>query len=189
MCELREFLKANPVSRTLRPLREPERAGLAACRLPPEVADFLKTYGLSTFHAGFFGTTLPEWHFDTLSEWGLKGRECFAFLKTALGGLFYYRKGKIYRLNPFTGNAVKSDLSFGAYMNLLLTMDAILEACYLDVYQARITDDLLQYDEIYALVPALPLGGSLETSRLETVKMREHLALLAQLYNNKARVI
>lgn len=42
----------------------------------------------------------------------------------------------------------------------------------------------LEQDEIYAIIPSLPLGGGQETSKLEVVKMREHLAILSELYGN-----
>lgn len=36
------------------------------------------------------------------------------------------------------------------------------------------------------LVPALPLGGSFESSKLQPGKMFEHLSILAELYGNQA---
>ena len=74
-------------------------------------------------------------------------------------------------------------------MNLMLTSDSILESCYFDIYEKHKTGNQLQYDEIYALLPALPIGGSFETSKYEVVKMREHLGFLAQLFGNQVRKI
>jgi hypothetical protein len=110
-------------------------------------------------------------------------------MRTALGGVAFWKRGNIFQLNPFTGNVIKHDLEFCEFMNLWLTTDAALESDYFDVYQKGKMNRSLQYDEIFALVPALPLGGSFETSKLEVVKMYEHLTFLAQLFNNKAKVI
>jgi hypothetical protein len=49
------------------------------------------------------------------------------------------------------------------------------------VQTARATAGPLEWDEMYTFVPALALGGSVESSKLERVKAREQLTLLAQL--------
>jgi hypothetical protein len=187
MCELTDFIKTNPRTGKIREFTISELEVLNEYDMPEEIRDFLKREGLSEYRDHFFCTVLPQWYSETLSEWGFNGKQCFAFMKTALGGLFFYHKGKIYRLNPLTGNAVKSDFDFCMFMDILLTMDSILEACYVDIFEKYRTAAVPAYDEIYALVPALPIGGSFETSRYEIVKMHEHLGFLAQLFDNKAK--
>lgn len=187
MCNLDEFFATYPLTRRLRAFDAQDLEQLATYKLPADIQEFLKTEGLATYYEDFWWTTLPQYHFQTFSEWGLHGKSCYAFLRTALGGLLYYSKGKINRLDPYSGSVVKYNLDFCTYMNGLLTIDTSLEATYFDVYKKGRTAQLLEYDEIFALVPALPLGGSLETSRLEVVKMHEHLAFLAQLFGNKVR--
>lgn len=189
MCDLSEFLDANPRSRKLGAFSSEAMLRLAEYRMSSDISQFLQAEGVSSYHDNFYWTTLPQDHFQTLSHWGLPGEQCFTFLRTSLGGLFFWKKNKIYRLNPFTGYVVKSDFDFCEFMNLSMTMDSTLESNYFDIYQRGAANRLLNYDEIFALVPALPLGGSFESSKLEVVKMNEHLALLAQLFNNKTKMI
>lgn len=47
--------------------------------------------------------------------------------------------------------------------------------------------EALPPEQILALVPALPFGGSLDTSRVEPVDMKVHLHLLAQMTGGKAK--
>ncbi len=189
MCDLNDFLETNPRSRKSRPYDNKEIALLVESKAPSDIFGFLKEEGYMTYHDDFFSTTMPQDHFQTFSEWGLNGKECFAFLKTAFGSLCYCYKDKIFQLDPVSGNVYKGRFRFCKFMNLLATMDSFLEACYFDIYQKIEKKQVLRSDEIYAFVPALPLGGSLEGSKLEVVKIREHLSILAQLFEGKARKI
>jgi hypothetical protein len=189
MNELDDFYTANQPIRKMRDFNQEELTQLNSYDMPIEIKTFLVEQGLVAYKNNFFVTTLPQWHIETLSTWGLKGKECFSFMKTVFGGLIYYSKGKIYRLNPFTGRVLKGNFEFIDYMNLTLTSEATLEGCYYEIYEKYKLNTPMQADEIYAVVPALPLGGSFETSSYEVVKMREHLAFLAQMYDNKINML
>ena len=190
MCDLKDFIEANQPVRRIHAFDEQSLSALSRDKVPVDIIEFLGQEGLSTYRDDFFWTTLPQDHFQTLTEWGLPGKQCFAFLKTAFGGLFFLKNDKIYRLDPFSGYLIESDFDLCTFLNLVLIMDLTLEACYFDIYQNHQNHRLnqpLQEGEVYGLVPALPLGGSFETSAIEVVKMHEYLAFLAQLFNNKVR--
>lgn len=189
MCNLSDFLAANPRSRKLGSFKQEDCLLLGKQKIPSDIVGFLQTEGICTYRDDFLWTALPLDHFQTLSAWGLPGEQCFVFMRTSLGGLIFWRRDKIFQLNPFTGNVIENDLNFCEFMNLWLTTDAAMESDYFDVFQRGKRGRLLENDEIFALVPALSLGGSLETSGLEVVKIREHLAFLAQLFNNNAKII
>ena len=186
MCDLIDFFNANP-GRRIRSFSENELSVLWDFKIPVDILEFLQTQGFSTYRDHFFSTTLPQKHFKLFSEWGLDGKDCFAFFKTALGSLCFYKKGKIFQIDPISGSLYKGRFEFCDFMNLLVPMDSFMESCYFDIYQKIPNKKVLAEDEMYALTPALPLGGSLETSRFEVVKFQEHLGFLAQLYNNKIR--
>lgn len=189
MNELEEFYKANQPIRKIMEFSQAELVQLDSYDIPMEIKSFLVNQGLATYKNNFYTTTLPQWHMETLSNWGLKGNECFSFMNTAFGGLFFYCDGKINRLNPFTGTVLTSNFNFLKYMKFVLTSESTLEGCYFDIYEKYKLNSPKLADEIYAVVPALPIGGSFETSSYEVVKMREHLVFLAQLYDNKVRVL
>ena len=189
MCDLTDFFERNPLSRKIKSFDEEEIFLLTKYNLPVEIAGFLKLQGLSTYSDDFFWTTLPQEHFQTFSEWGLNGKQCFAFLKTALGSLCYFYKGKIYQLEPISGSVYKGRFDFYNFMNLLVPMDAFMESAYFDIYQKRKSNTKLKQDEIYGFFPALALGGSFESSEIKIVNFNEHLSFLAQANGNKAKKI
>lgn len=185
MCDLADFLAAHPKSKKIGTFNESDLSDLEKKKIPSDLIEFLRNEGISTYHNDFFCTTLPQEHFKTLSEWGLKGEDCYTFLKTAFGSLCFLNKSKVFQLDPFYGYLFKGRFDFCKFMNLLAPMDSFMEGCYFDVYQKIKKKQTLAPEEIYALTPALPLGGSFETSHFEVVKMREHLGFLAQLFDNK----
>lgn len=189
MCDLTKFYKYNPRSRNVGLFSEHTLSLLSKLKIPPDIIKFLQDEGLTTYCDDFFYTTLPQDHYQTFSEWGLNGKDCFAFLKTAFGSLCFYKKGKIFQLDPISGYLYKGRFQFCEFMNLLVTMDSFMESCYFDIYQKIEKKQTLANDEMYALVPALPLGGSFETSRIEIVKMQEQHSFLAQLFGNKTKIM
>jgi len=189
MCELDEFFQDNPITRKNYSFDAQSLLALEDLDIPDDIVQFLKEQGYSTYRDDFLATTLPQEHFQTLSEWGLDGDRCFTFLRTAFGSLCFCYTGKIFQLDPISGYVYKGIFEFCDFMNMLVTMDAFMESNYFDVYQKIKKSPAIGYDEIYALFPAIPLGGSFETSAYEVVKMREHLGFLAQLFGNKAKVL
>lgn len=169
----------------------PEERQTLGKQVPEGVLQFLEREGLSSYGENFLWTTLPDDHRESLSDWGLKGQQAQAFLRTAFGALIFYYREKFHYLDPLQGRRVEMTGDFYLLLNYMLNLDAILEpAFFIDQFQAHKEQAArLQPDEVLAFAPALPLGGTFETASVEIVKMREHLALLAQLFDNKATKI
>ncbi|NTU58399.1 MAG: DUF1851 domain-containing protein [Chlorobiaceae bacterium] len=187
MYSIFEFLEKHPRNRGITPLDTEASSRLLKCNAPEAVASFLHHEGVSAYHDDFFFTTMPDDHFETLSAWGLNGTHCFAFLRTAFGSIIYSYNGLIFQLDPISGYVYSGQFDLFDFLNLLATMDSFLESTYFDIYQQVKKNETLGFDEVYALTPPLPLGGSFESSHFEIVKMREYLAVTARLYGNKAR--
>src|SRR5215510_10737440 len=120
MCDLKDFIEANQPIRKIHSFDDQSLSALSGYKTPADIIEFLRQEGLSTYRDDFFWTTLPQDHFQTFTEWGLPGKQCYAFLKTAFGGLFFVKKDKTYRLDPFSGYVIESDFDFCAFMNLVL---------------------------------------------------------------------
>ena len=187
MCDISKFLVANPRTRKIGVIDESISKNLLKNGVPPDIIAFLMQEGIASYRDDFFCTTNPQDYHQTLSEWGLKGADCHTFLKTAFGSLCFSLKGKIFQLEPINGYLFKGLFDFCDFINLLVPMVSFMEGSYFDIYQKIEKRQPLASDELYGLVPARPLGGSLETSNFEVMKAREHLSILAQLFNHKAR--
>jgi hypothetical protein len=182
-----KFRARHPKEKQLGNFSDSELATLDK-KLPADIINFLKEEGRASYSNNTLWTIHPAEFHEILSDWGLDGNKCYAFIRTAFGGCIYYTKKKFYSFDSLTG--IINNLNDDVYtlMSVYLTFDFLLhDTWHLQYLENRTDLPAIQADEIYGLVPALSFGGSFETSALEVVKMREHLAFLAELFDNKVQ--
>jgi len=158
-------------------------------KVPEELLQFLKQEQKSVYGDGFFWTVSPKDFHDTFTNWGLDGENCFAFLRSSFGCIAFYSADKYYVLNPHLGLCTTiSGNSFNVVFNLILCNTTSISTGFFYDLHLKYKDTLqeLQADEIYTLVPSIPLGGDRQTSKIEIVKIDVQLDILAQLYNHRA---
>jgi hypothetical protein len=187
MTDITEFLTKHPLDRRTGQFAKDELEAYKD-KLPQELYEFLEQEQKSVYGNGFFRTVSPKDFHDVLNNWGLDGKNCHAFLRSSFGCVEFFSKDKYYRFNPHLGIAnanCPNDLDF--LLNAVLTNTTNLEIgfCYDLHFKHHAALPELRDDEMYALVPAVPLGGSKETSRIEVVKMDVQLDILAQLYDHR----
>jgi hypothetical protein len=157
-------------------------------KIPEELFQFLEQEQKSVYGNGFFWTVSPKDFHEIFSNWGLDGQNCYAFLKSSFGCIEYFYNNKYYRFNPHLGIAnanCPNDLDFLLNEVLVNTTNLEIGFCYDLHLKYKDALNKINEDEIYTLVPSIPLGGSKETSRIEVVKMDVQLDILAQLYNHE----
>lgn len=152
-------------------------------KLPDELLDVFAITGLRSFGDGFLWFCNPEYFAPVIDEWLPERPECTVFARSAFCDLWlwdgsqcwlldvHYARLVAYRAPPllifnyiFTEEAILTDL---------LSFDSFKEVCGRVGHPA--------WDEMYAYVPAIVLGGSLDrTDTIERVKLREHLSFLCQ---------
>ncbi len=187
MTDITEFLDKHPLDRRAGQFAKDELESYKD-KLPQELYEFLEQEQKSVYGNGFFRTVSPKDFHDVLDNWGLDGKNCLAFLKSSFGCIAYYHNEKYYVLNPhialdttITGNIF--DMAFNV---ILSNTTSLSVGFYYDLHlQHHAALPKLRDDEMYTLVPAIPFGGSKETSRIEIVKMEVQLDILAQLYDHK----
>lgn len=112
--------------------------------------------------------------------------------RSAFGDLFVLDntpkkvKGYHYSRTFWTVLACYSDVLTGTddpnwFFGRTLTSEDMVVADRSIVRAARASAGALSWDEMYTFVPALALGGSVESSKVERVKAREQLVILSQL--------
>lgn len=159
--------------------------------LPDAIVEFLQTEGICSYANNFMWTASPYDYHQALSAWGLKGIKCFTFFRSAFGACIYFHKNEYFYLDPIEGRILSLDDDAYMLLNYSLTMDIILNNGFFKDYFDNIKADtqLLNVDLSFSFNPAIPLGGSFETSKIEVVKTYEHLIFLAQLFGGKAKRI
>jgi len=158
---------------------------------PDEVIEFLRQEGKCTYRDDFLWTVLPDEYYSMMEGWGFENqgidpKKCHACLRTSFGSLIYCYEKEFYSFSPFIADNGTLGSSFDFLLNYQITGDILDGVFWFDLHQRmRSKMEQLKEDEIYAIVPSIPLGGSPETSKVEVVKMREHLAILAELYDHR----
>ena len=159
------------------------------------IKDFLRSEGLAKYENNFFWTCLPNDFHDILNYWGLKGNDSYVFFRSAFGGALLKHDKKLYMFDPIFNRLFdwgQADEQ-GVYMiiNYNLRLDVFKENCFHKQCFSEIKDASrkLKEDEIFGFVPAIPFGGSLEDSKKEIVKFKEHLMFLCQLFEDRIELM
>lgn len=108
--------------------------------------------------------------------------EALVFLRTAFAHLYVWHEGNVYSLDVHRGGVSEVTNDVELFFSLLVDEDIQKKILRLGLYQ-EVKEKLGRpaRDECCAFVPALAVGGSEDLDHVQRVKLREHLALLAQL--------
>jgi hypothetical protein len=154
-----------------------------AGKLPDELlAEWTET-GWCAYAGGLLWTVNPDEYKDILKEWLDDATNVYAFIRTAFGSIIYWDGEAAHYLDVLFG-----DVSL-LFHNMELNFNGVLcDDQYLDdVIRRQLFVAALPRlgaparDECYAFQPALALGGDESADNLQRVKLRQNLALLAQL--------
>lgn len=175
------FLAVHPLHRRV----ELPTELLSNSALPEDLRALQRQVGLSSFAGGFFRFVRPESLRPYMALWGLEPARCTPLLLCAFGQMLVYSDGRYLVVNP-VHNSV-DDLGGGDeldfVMDIALTDRAALEASFLiDLYEQAVGRlGPPAQDELYALVPALRLGGPRDAAHVQRTRAAPQLQLLAQI--------
>jgi len=153
-----------------------------ADKLPVELLEEWKQTGWCAYGNGFLWLINPAEYASVMEDWVESPEGAIPFLRTVFGDILYW-DGK---------DAVFLDVQEGDTTVVFRRMEMLFDGMLCD---DNTLNDLLQYktfqqalprlgapkkDEVYAFVPPPTMGGSGGVETLKRYKLREHLALLAQ---------
>ena len=152
-------------------------------KIPTELLEIWKEYGFGSFFGGYLKVINPDDYMDLLKEPYFRSDVAIPILATAFGDIITWEADQYvgiveYRYNDFDIIIPRFDI----FLKLLSDKGFQKRYFKLDDY-ARATEKYgdLAYDECFGYVPLLALGGKEDVEHLKKVKMREHIAVIAQL--------
>ena len=152
-------------------------------KIPTELLEIWKEYGFGTFFGGYLKVINPDDYMDLLKESYFRGDVSIPILATAFGDIITWEEGQYIRIVRYRYNNFELMIGrFDLFLKLLDDKGFLRRFFKLDDY-ARATEKYgdLAYDECFGYVPLLALGGKEDVGHLKKVKMREHIAVIAQL--------
>lgn len=163
-------------------------------KLPGQLLRYWEEYGWCGYADGLFWTVNPQDYEHILTEWladadVCKQDVCHVIARGAFGELYVWgeKSGECLTITPcmsryshhspvFTGEEM--DFAVRVFFSSMKREYNDFEGLF-DPALSKLGK--LKADEMYALVPALALGGSIDLKNLEKVKIIEHLEFLSQL--------
>ena len=154
-------------------------------RLPTGIIDLWKESGWCGYSGGLFWLTDPEELTDILELWLGTENQMIAFGRTAFADLFLWDGTEVQYLDVHYGQRAPLAGELVFFEKSLISNNFLNKVAGRGLYRkAQSRLGKLAYDECYAFEPALALGGPGTPESLAKVKLREHLAFLAQIVLN-----
>jgi hypothetical protein len=147
-------------------------------KLPDELLALWKEDGWCGYGDGFLWTINP----GLVAHIFRDGGQHTAFMRTALGGVFYFKGTEALYLDILAGDTSVVLSRMPAFFEGLMCHDEYLEDVLRhDLFEQAVAKlGKLHSDECYGFLPPLPMGGSGAPDSLKRVKLREHLAIAVQ---------
>lgn len=151
--------------------------------LPEFIIDEWTKRNLASYMGGLLQTTNPMDYYDTMSDWTEDANECHVLMRSAFGMLYYLKNEKYYSLDVHDGyisdlqNNFKFVIEF-SLKNKDYQNDVLLKKLYQKAVKIH---KVPNYDEVFAFVPAIAIGGAYEVENIQLCNLWEHLSFLSQL--------
>jgi hypothetical protein len=155
-----------------------------AAIVPNELMTFWQSHGFGSYMNGFLKIIDPkEYEIFMRETYDVFLEPATVFGATAFADLLIWEGDCVKQINYRTGSTKIHGDSIAAFFNLRLARWDIVELS-MQAKQFRPAVERLgepAFDECFAYVPALALGGSEKVENIQKVKLREHLSILSQI--------
>jgi hypothetical protein len=154
------------------------------------VVQLWKRYGFSGYRNGLFWIVDPREYYSLTKLFDELNDEAIVFGRSATGNLFLWQwiktiqKPKIAHFNVHTRKLTYVSDNMRDFFHYHIISDKSWQENFSGGIEFSVIEkyELAGHDECYAFFPPLVLGGRENIAQMEKVKMKEHLAVLAQLH-------
>ena len=178
-----KFLQYHPVYQiTERPTTK--QVGEFEHKVPQELVQFWKEFGFGNFMNGYLKMVDPSSFGDFMrSSYTPSFEPTTVFAVTAFGDILIWEGEFVNQINYRRGtektHGTKIQNLFNIFLGKWDTVEKAFDAKNYLAAVERLGEPA--FDECFAYVPALALGGSEKVENIQKVKLREHLLILSQL--------
>ncbi|MEI2612362.1 MAG: T6SS immunity protein Tdi1 domain-containing protein [Candidatus Promineifilaceae bacterium] len=179
----KRFLKANGPAIKCRPVSDRDIQKYEDT-LPASYLTFWQKNGSCGYAKGLIWVIHPSDLLGEMREFlGKEYKKAIPFARTVFGDIFFWEDTIVHHLDVQNGNILSGMHSIDAFWGGMLVDKEYLN----DVLKQKVFRLALlklgepNYDECYAFVPALALGGSDNPETLQRIKLKEYLGILANL--------
>ncbi len=147
-----------------------------------------KNHGFCVYGNGLFTTVNPDDYIGLAESFPDVSEGALVFARSAAGNLFIWEDLNIGKtmsfVNVHKGTTIPIATNFDIFFQFDVLTENYWKRCCYGKIELKLIDKFgpLAADECYSFVPALALGGSESIKKMQKVKFREQLGLLAQLY-------
>ncbi|MBI1762149.1 MAG: DUF1851 domain-containing protein [Acidobacteria bacterium] len=152
-------------------------------RIPPVMREILSKEGWCSYKEQVLWLCDPDDWRNAAAAWFANSPHAQVLARTAIGDLFVWDEGVFWFVMVHESLIMMTVGDADRFFSRMLTASDFAPQTYLPglVRKARKKAGALAWDEMYTYVPALALGGSESSSRIERVKALEALSMLADL--------
>ena len=151
-------------------------------KIPEQFIEIWEKFGFGIFQQGYFKVINPDDYIEFIRESYFE-KNCTPLLVTSFGDIVVWEKNEYLTLISYRyGNF--DCLEYGCDFFLTdLSDNKYVERHFKNrnFYNSLEKLGIPAYDECYAYVPLLSLGGAEKPENLQKVKLREHLELMFQM--------
>jgi hypothetical protein len=155
--------------------------------ISPALCDFLQSEGIAFYDSGFLSTVNPS-HWKELKDMiALPGAQATILLRTAFGDFYLWMNNAVYLYQTSYNKYLKITEDINYLFNVFLIQKDFADTfLFRNIHtETRKLHGKLAYDEVYAFVPALPLGGDENIQNIAIVKLTVYISILLQSFNNR----
>lgn len=150
--------------------------------LPSELVAAWEKYGFGSVLDGYLKMVNPEDYRALLRSTYALGGSAIPIFATAFADIITWERGRYIRIVKYK-DGIFDGIASGFHFFWEDLESGVFDKKFFDreLYQAAVKQQgTLQFDECFGFVPLLGLGGSKTVSRLQKVKIKEHIALITQ---------
>ena len=154
--------------------------------LPDFLLDDWRNRGFASYLKGLLMTTNPNDFYDVLEGWVDEPEKCHVVYRTAFGSFLYLKDGTYYNRSVIHNLISNFYHDLSVIIEFSLTRkDTQKDSLHNDIYKKALKRlGPPAYDEVYAFVPVISMGGDYNPDTIQKVKLKEHLAFLEQVKGN-----